>query len=31
LRVYAAPALARALEGAPTIADHDYDWSLNRA
>jgi hypothetical protein len=31
LRVYAAPALARTLEDAPAIADHDYDWSLNRA
>ena len=30
-RVYAAPALARTLEGAPAITDHDYDWSLNRA
>jgi hypothetical protein len=30
-RVYAAPALARALDAAPAIADHDYDWSLNRA
>jgi hypothetical protein len=30
-RTYAAPALARALEGAPAIAEHDYDWSLNRA
>jgi hypothetical protein len=30
-RAHAAPALARALEGAPAIAGHDYDWSLNRA
>jgi hypothetical protein len=30
-RVHAAPALARTLEGAPAITDHDYDWSLNRA
>jgi hypothetical protein len=30
-RVYASPSLARALESAPAIADHDYDWSLNRA
>ena len=30
-RVYASSSLARALESAPTIADHDYDWSLNRA
>jgi len=31
LRAYAAAPLARALAGAPAIADHDYDWSLNRA
>jgi len=28
---FAAPALAQHLVGAPAIAAHDYDWSLNRA
>ena len=31
LRTHAAPPLARILDGAPAIAEHGYDWSLNRA
>jgi hypothetical protein len=31
LKRYAAPPLAAALAGIDTIADHDYDWSLNDA
>lgn len=30
LSAHAAPALARILDSAPAIAEHDYDWSLNR-
>jgi hypothetical protein len=30
LRSHAAPALAQRLAGTPSIAEHDYDWSLNR-
>lgn len=30
LRAHAAPPLARILDGAPAIAEHGYDWSLNR-
>jgi hypothetical protein len=30
-RKYAAPELAKKLEGSPTIASNDYDWSLNQS